>query len=209
MNQGPFPLGESSEPQADDPAVSTAVSNIAPEEAAGVVDRVDSNAALRAIEQQLAELREAFDAQLRSDARKDAQIDRLYQELETYKRNQRESPFQPIMNDLIAMYDDITKVIEKNQGNADAWSDATERSIKSFQQSIIHTLSRYGIESYQAEGDTYNSEQQRPVEKMETTDEHQDGKIERVRVGFRAEGPNGRIIRQEMVRVYRFVQQPN
>jgi molecular chaperone GrpE (heat shock protein) len=151
--------------------------------------------------QQVVALREAFDSKLKYDATKQATIDQLHQDLEVYRKGERERAIRSVLSDLISLYDDLDNLITNNE-EAFASAPGVKRSLVTFRESIVETLRRNDVDTFSASGDIYDPALQRPLASVPTREQGMDNHIaRRVRTGFRT--PD-RIIRQEMVDVYRY-----
>ena len=151
--------------------------------------------------QEMTELREAFKSKLMYDATKQAQIDQMHHDLEAYRKGERERAIRSVLSDLISLYDDLDNLIRMNEESFAA-APGIKKSLVSFRESILETLRRNDVDTFSAPGDLYDAALQRPIANVATREQGMDNHIaRRVRIGFRT--PD-RIIRQEMVEVYRF-----
>jgi molecular chaperone GrpE len=154
--------------------------------------------------QELQVLRQEFSAKLKYDATKERQVDSLYQELQGYREGLHFKILKPLFIDLIAMHDDLGKIAERlAQNTSDAACSSMHSNLKSFQETVEEILKRNGVESFSIDSDTYVPGKQRIVRVIETLNIAEDKKIaRRVRQGFRYDE---RILRQELIHTYRFV----
>jgi molecular chaperone GrpE len=149
-------------------------------------------------------LKEDFDTKVKYDESKERLIDSLHQELQTYREGLHFKILRPLFIDLIAMHDDLGKLIE-HLGNEDSTMTAsrTLKNLESFQETIEEILRRNGVETFYVEGNTFLPNKQRAIQALETPDPALDKQIARhLRKGFEYEG---RILRPELVVTYRAI----
>lgn len=155
--------------------------------------------------QELQVLRQEFSAKMKYDASKERQVDSLHQELQGYRQGLHLTILRPLFIDLIAMHDDLGKLVDRlTQDPPDAMASAMQSNLKSFQETLEEILTRNGVEPFCMESETYVPGKQRILRVIETSEIAEDKKIaRRVRQGFRyAE----RILRQELIHTYKFVE---
>lgn len=159
---------------------------------------------LRQLIEEMHMLRQDFDTKIKYDESKERQVDSLHRELQTYREGLHFKILRPLFIDLIAVHDDLGKLIESTP-NEEPHS-AVAQSIKnlaSFQETIEEILRRNGVEAFCLEGNIYNTAKQRALQAQETTDPTLDKQIaRRVRKGFEYEG---RLLRPELVVTYKAV----
>jgi molecular chaperone GrpE len=145
---------------------------------------------------ELAGLRADFDAKIRYDEVKERQFASMHEELQAFRVGLHLRLLKPVFTDLIAMYDDLVELGDPDTGAAE---------LKSFRESVLETLSRYGVSDYSVESDELDTARQRVI-RVDVTDDHAlDRQVrERRRVGFEYDG--GKVLRPEWVVAYRFVQ---
>ncbi len=150
------------------------------------------------------ELRQDFDTKLKYDESKERQLDSMHRELQTYREGLHFKILRPLFIDLIAVYDDLGKLIDGLLSKEVAPTLAQMiDNLQSFQDTIEDILNRNGAESYNLDGDTYVPSKQRVLQVVDTGDTARDKQIaRRVRKGFEYEG---RVIRPELVILYRTV----
>jgi len=159
---------------------------------------------LQQVLQELQILRQEFSAKMKYDATKERQVDSLYQELQGYREGLHLTILKPLFIDLIAMHDDLGKVVERlAQDSPDATDSSMQSNLKSFQETVEEILKRNGVEPFSIESDTYVPGKQRILRVIETPHIEEDKKIaRRVRQGF---SYDERILRQEFIHTYKFV----
>ena len=151
---------------------------------------------------EMQELRQEFDTKIKYDETKERQLDTLHKELQTYREGLHFKILRPLFIDLIAMHDDLDKLIEGLS------STETEQmlarmidNLRSFQETVEDILVRNGVELYNLDSDTYVPNKQRVVQVVNTSDPAQDKLIaRRLRKGFEYEG---RVLRPELVTLFR------
>ena len=160
-------------------------------------------------------LQESFDGKLRYDAKKDAIIDRQFQELSQFKSGLVEKVTMQIVNDLIGEIDSAQKLVKFYEG-----AECNETNFKKLQKvlrdipaSLCDVLEKYGVTSYSsAVGTPFNPKRQRALKTSETGDVAKDKTVrELLRLGFEQEldakddqPAKMKILRSEMVDVFVF-----
>jgi molecular chaperone GrpE len=159
---------------------------------------------LQQVLQELEVLRQEFSAKLKYDATKERQVDSLYQELQRYREGLHFNILKPMFIDLIAMHDDLGKLVERlAQDQPDATASSMQSNLQSFQETIEEILKRNGVELFSIDSETYVPGKQRILRVIDTLNIAEDKKIaRRVRQGF---SYDERILRQELIHTYRFV----
>jgi molecular chaperone GrpE len=148
-------------------------------------------------------LREDFDTKVKYDESKERLIDSLHRELQVYREGLHFKILKPVFIDLIAMYDDLGKLIDamlaKDPSSA---SSQMVQNLGSFQETIEETLRRNGVDAFTLEESTFLASKQRILKVLDTSDPAQDKQIgRRVRKGFEYEG---RVLRPEIVEIYKY-----
>jgi molecular chaperone GrpE len=162
-----------------------------------------NNRSIQLMMEEMQRLREDFDTKIKYDESKQLLIDSLHKELQTYREGLHFKILRPIFMDLISMYDDLDKLLEDILSKENGISRQMLRSLKSFQESIEEILRRNGVEAFSVEGDAFVSGKQRVLKVVDTNDSALDKQVvRRVRKGFEYDG---RILRPEMVEVYRAI----
>lgn len=154
---------------------------------------------------ELRELRHDFDTKIKYDESKERQVDSLHKELQGYREGLHFKILRPLFIDLIAVYDDFSKLLESmSNSESNGNSGQTIDNLKSFQETIEDILRRNGVEAFSVEGATYIPSRQRVLQVIDTPDPVQDKQVaRRIRKGFEYEG---RVIRPEIVATYKTVQ---
>jgi len=148
-------------------------------------------------------LREDFDTKVKYDESKERLIDSLHRELQVYREGLHFKILKPVFIDLIAMYDDLGKLIDamlaKDLASA---SSRMVQNLGSFQETIEETLRRNGVDGFTIEESTFLASKQRILKVLDTSDPVQDKQVaRRVRKGFEYEG---RVLRPEIVEIYKY-----
>lgn len=166
------------------------------------VAQTEMTQAMQALMAEMQRLRQDFDTKIKYDASKERQVDSLHQELQLYREGFHFKILNPIFIDLIAVYDDLNKLVEGLMGKEiDHLSAQLLENLQSFQETIEDILHRNGATSYSLEGDTYIPGKQRVMQVIDTTDPHQERKVaRRIRKGF---AYDDRVLRPEHVAIYR------
>jgi molecular chaperone GrpE len=169
------------------------------------VDATSLEDVVRTIPMLLAEmqgLRQDFDTKVKYDESKERLIDSLHGELQTYREGLHFKILRPVLIDLIAMYDDLAKVIDvlltREEGQ-----EVQIQTLRSFQETVEEILSRNGVTTFEVEEDGFLGSKQRVQKMVMTQDPALDKHVaRRVRKGFAYEN---RILRLEIVEVYKYV----
>jgi len=144
------------------------------------------------------DLRAAFDSKIRYDEVRERLIESMSQELATHRQNLHQMQLRPVLLDLVAMFDDLTKTIK----SADC-PPTTAKTLEFFRDTIEQTLVRNGVDRFTVEGDTVDRTQQKVINVVETTDPAADRQlVSRLRPGF---SWNSRVLRPEWVSAYKYV----
>ena len=148
--------------------------------------------AKQTLQQAMSDLQQSFDSKLKYDKSKDNVINTLHQELQTMRLGLHFKILRPIFIDLIAMYDDMEKLMP----------DQPDGTLRGFQDSIEEILNRNDVEIFCNEGDAFNAQCQRANRTVSTEDPELNRQIAyRLSKGFRYEN---RILRPELVATYRY-----
>lgn len=142
-------------------------------------------------------LQQSFDTKIKYDLDKERIIDRLHHELQAKHDDFYRRMLRPVLLDLIAMHDDLGRLLESR------W----DTDLASFRASVEDLLGRYGATAFSLEGDAVVRERQRVVATVATHDPEQEGRIAaRRRQGFTYEE---QILRPELVTAYRYIAPPD
>lgn len=148
-----------------------------------------------ALLEQVRRLQDSFDAKIRYDEVRERLVESMSEELAAHREGLYQLQLRPILLDLIAMYDDLSKVIE----SADSQPE-TVRTLAFFRDTIEQTLARNGVERFTVEGCTVDRARQKIISVVETADSASDREVAgRLRPGF---SWNGRVLRPEWVSAY-------
>lgn len=159
---------------------------------------------MRSLQTEVQQLRHDFETKLMYDESKERQISNLHQELQSYRAGLHFRILQPVLVDLISMFDDLHKLIGSlAQEESAPGPERMASNLRSFQDTILEMLQRQGVESYEVEEETFVAGRQRVVKAVETADLELDKKvIRRLRRGFEYEG---KMLRPEWVEAYKYV----
>ena len=149
-------------------------------------------------------LRQDFDTKVKYDATKERQVDNLHRELQSYREGLHFKILRPLFIDLIAIHDDLDKLIE-SMPREETFQTVAQmaNNLRSFQETVEEILQRNGVEVYSVEGDAYVPGKQRALQAIETLDIALDKQIaHRIRKGFEYDG---KILRPELVVTYKVV----
>jgi len=168
--------------------------------AAQRLDRVESS--VQQVLAQLGQLSNDFDTKLKYDAQKEESVARLHRELQEYKDDLLAKITRPLINDLITLYDNITKTCEYHRERIDDLKQEDYvKSLEFFKQYVIDILEKHDVFQFQSPSIDFDPKTQQALEVLRTDDADQAKKIgKRLRVGFRY---LDRIVRPEGVAVFR------
>lgn len=155
---------------------------------------------LHTVYEEMQHLRQDFDTKIKYDVSKGQLIDSLHHELQVYREGFHFKILRPLFMDLIAMHDDLCKLIEdpllqEEQGQF-------SRTLQSFLETIEEILRRNGVDVFQIDEAIFTASRQRTLKTIGTSDPALDKHIaSRVRKGFLYEE---RLLRPELVNTYTF-----
>ena len=167
------------------------------------VSTVEITRSLQLLTTEMQRLREGFDTKVKYDESKERLIDSLHRELQVYREGLHFKILRPLFIDLIAMYDDLGKLIDTMLAkDPTVASNQAIQNLGSFQEAIEETLRRNGVDTFTVEESTFLASKQRILRVVDTSDPAQDKHIaRRVRKGFEYEG---RVLRPEVVETYKY-----
>jgi molecular chaperone GrpE len=148
-------------------------------------------------------LRQDFDTKVKYDESKERLIDTLHLELQAYREGLHFKILRPLFLDLIAMYDDLGRIVDDTQAkHSDVSSNQVIQNFVSFQETIEEMLRRNGVDAFCVEESMFVPNRQRIFKVLVTSDPAQDKQIaRRVRKGFSYEN---RVLRPEIVDIYKY-----
>lgn len=151
--------------------------------------------------EEMRQLRRDFDTKVKYDESKERQIMLLHNELQ-HRENLHFNILRPVLIDLIALYDDISKMLD---GSKEEVLTATQwrGNLQSIQDTIEEVLRQNGAEAFNMAGTTVTPERQRIVKAIDTDDPALDKQVaRRLRKGFLYDT---KVLRPEWVEVYRYL----
>ena len=148
-------------------------------------------------------LRQDFDTKVKYDESKERLIDTLHLELQAYREGLHFKILRPLFLDLIAMYDDLGRIVDDTQAkHSDVSSNQVIQNFVSCQETIEEMLRRNGVDAFCVEEGMFVPSRQRVLKVLITSDPTQDKQIaRRVRKGFSYEN---RVLRPEIVDIYKY-----
>jgi molecular chaperone GrpE (heat shock protein) len=160
------------------------------------------NAALEDVNQQIAQLSQAFETKLKYDGHKNKVIDELHQELQEYRDGLVKKYIHSMVTDVIKIIDDIRKF--KAYYEPGPITEQTAARLLEFLEEIAGDLEDLftwqGITAFTCGVTHFDNTRQRVVKKVETSDPTLDKTIaESMRPGYEWDG---KILRPELVTVY-------
>lgn len=145
---------------------------------------------------ELQKLRECFDSKIRYDEVKERQINALHEELQGHRQGLYQQIMQPVMMDLIGIYDEMAGQLARICGGPDG-------DLGSLAEMVEEVLARYGVARYEVDGDAIDRSRQKVIGTQDTGDPELGKRLaRRVRPGFEM---RGKVIRPEWVVTYRYV----
>jgi molecular chaperone GrpE (heat shock protein) len=169
---------------------------VAPENVVPAVVPVTAEQDTSDVLAELRELRECFDSKIRYDEVKERQIDALHEELQGFRQGLYRQIMQPVMNDLIGIYDEIADQLARP-------ADGKTGGLDFLAEMVEEVLARYGVARYLVEGDVVDRSRQKVIGTQDTGDPGLSKLLaRRVRPGFEMKG---KVIRPEWVTAYRHV----
>lgn len=160
----------------------------------------DGHRTIAPIMEELRRLRDVFDAKIRYDEAQERLVQSMSDELAQYRQDLYQNLLRPVLLDLVAMYDDLTQVID-----APEVSEATAGSLGFFRDTVEQVLARNGVHKFTVEDDAVDRSRQRVLSTVDTADARLRRHVaERLRVGF---AWDEKVLRPEWVSTYRHVAQ--
>lgn len=148
-------------------------------------------------------LRQDFDTKVKYDESKERLIDMLHKELQTYREGMHFKILRPLFIDLIAMYDDLGRVVDDLKLKAEIAPPQVLQNFLSFQETVEEILQRNGVEPFYIEETHFVANKQRVLKLVATSNPALDKQVaRRVRKGF---AYDTRILRPEVVEIYKYV----
>lgn len=148
-------------------------------------------------------LTDAFAQMHSEDDFKEKQLDRLHEELQSYKGDVVQKAVRPLLMSLIKLHGDALRLMHgiRREEPEVLTIDRTVSLFDSFRQEIEGLLSDHGIQTYQdTQTESFDVRRQSSVGTVETTDPSLIGQIaERIRPGFEQ---GATIFDKERVKVY-------
>ncbi len=124
-----------------------------------------------------------FADKLAYDAAKQLQIDRLHEELQSYRSDQVARASRPLLLGIIGLHDDLSRVIESLEAQATE-PEGTVKLLAGFQHDIELLLGHHGVSVFRSSDDTFDPRRQRIIKKVPTDEQHLIQKVTSLRVGF-------------------------
>lgn len=163
----------------------------------GIVDLADGIRRLEAtVQDQMEQLRQLFERELRAESSREKVVDRLHAELQEYKGDMLLKVLKPMFMDLIDLHDDLGKMSVASAPE----DEGLRRALGEVRQGIEDIFYRQGVEPFVEEGDAFDPRRQRAVTTVPTDDPEQVRRVAvRLRPGFQS---GDKVIRPEIVSVY-------
>jgi len=146
-------------------------------------------------------LQSAFTQKVSNDSTKDKAFEKLYEQLEAYKKNFIKSAIKPFISDLILLHDRL----ENNLNSLDSSENKNFKdTMQMFKDELLEIFFRNSILPLPKSepGEKFNPEKSNAIKKIETVDFTQDGLIcEVLQEGFIHDE---KVFRPELVSIYKF-----
>lgn len=155
------------------------------------------------LERQL-ELQRLFESRIHSDEVQGKALEKLHDELRSYKSNFIRQELLPFFKDVIFCHDFLAGEINRLASGGDAPNDNNDdlRALDHARQMLVDLLFKYDIEPYRGEGDQFDPKTQQCTKTMPTEIADKDKKIAAaVLPGFKSPDT---ILRREQVTVYKY-----
>ena len=151
---------------------------------------------------EMTNVRRDFETKVMYDESKERVIETLHRELQDYREGLHFRILKPLFIDLIVMYDDLGKQIERMDQNANPLAKEVKQDLELFQESIEETLHRNDVDTFSVEDDVFLPSKQKILRIIPTENLALDRHIaRRVRKGFHCAG---KILRPEIVETYKY-----
>jgi len=150
----------------------------------------------------ISQLQDDFDTQIKSSNKDNETIDALHRELESYRQDLALKVVQPLVTDMVALYDDIGQMLNAYGVEQPDGVAAVLGEVEGIRNDIQTIIERYGFELYLTPERHFHKAAQRVHRVVPTDDPEQDYVIaRRVKRGVRY---RDRVIRPELVEIFRF-----
>jgi len=161
---------------------------------------------LNQIQTRLTDLQQSFDQKIKYDAHKEQLIDRLHQELQTYKADLQSRLIQPLLLDIIQTIDEMNKLIASYHARPVDTLDPQKllQQLQTFPEDLKAILYRQGVDVYQTLEHSFDPQRHRVLKREETHDPALDKQISHsLREGYLW---GDKILRPELVSLYRLTE---
>jgi molecular chaperone GrpE len=158
---------------------------------------------LEGINEQIIQLSNDFQTKLKYDSHKEKIIDNLHRELQEYKEDLLGKLMRPIFMDVIDVIDDVGKIL-KNLRDKESLNDLEKlkKIAIGIPEDLEDVLYKHGVDIIETEDVGFNPSLQKVLKVIPTNQKDLDKTIcEKIKNGYRW---NDKLIRHEMVSVYRF-----
>jgi molecular chaperone GrpE (heat shock protein) len=164
---------------------------------------IDVASGLESLGSKQDELKELFEARIRSDEVQAKALERLHDQLRDYKANFIRQEMLPLLRDLIFCYDFAADEHERaRREGPPPTAQETARAFDHLRQMVADVLAKYDVEPYRVGGLDFDRREQQCVRTVPTGFEANEKKIAVVgAIGFRLAD---QIVRKEQVTVYKF-----
>jgi len=153
------------------------------------------------IKVKLDDLYDLFVNKLSEDAHKNELFDKMYEELQGYKKNQQQKILESVFKNIIFEIDQNQKLIDyySEKENEDIDPQKIFDLLKTIPASLENILFSYGVVPMK-EDEVFSPEKHKVIEAITTKDKEMDKKIAKtVKRGYECDG---KIIREAIVKVY-------
>lgn len=140
----------------------------------------------------------SFNNKLKYDLHKDTIIDKLHKELQEYKNDIILQSINPIINDLIGMYDDFESSISSYKEKEN--SEVILNILTDFQLTVLEILEKHDVFAYKSPDTSFVSKRQQVIKTVKTDDPGKHHEVKQhLRIGF---DRDGKVVRPERVEVF-------
>ncbi len=157
---------------------------------------------LEDLEARMTELDSKFEEKILRDRRQAEMFDKLYKELETYRKDVYAKMLKPLVTGLVMLLDELERAVERIEGADDAGERALKKLRDELPEDLRDLLEENGVEIYNTEGNIFDPRSQKSMSVEPTGDPDLDKHIaRRLRHGYRW---NGTTLRPETVVIYKY-----
>jgi molecular chaperone GrpE (heat shock protein) len=155
------------------------------------------------------ELARMFESRVHANDVQAKALERLHDELQSYKLQFMRQEMLPLLKDIIYCYDFAAGELERLKTNEEAGRpESLAKALEHMRQMVQDVLFKYDVELYRGETDEFDRKVQQCVQTVPTMNQADDKKVAAVgHVGFKSASEDT-VIRKEQVTVYKYSPAP-